>query len=344
MTSIYPKLPGNIITHDPTKIDFKKISASQYDKVLNNEAKPKSFVNIPRLRTPDAVQLRDEKSSSFSQTVFTNPFNTDISEQFQPDWVKLDKQVLRFFGFFRESIVESKVEDSRVRKLTVYFYVTDGTLSIYEDRETNSGIIQGPFLRRGKVNKPENSAANNADSYGSGFELSAAAAKASAASSSSTSNAFNMTVTNKTAFYEMQDLGVGRDIYVYGKWIRLFDCDEYTREFYAAQGIAQAPKQDVLVDKFHENTKNKFVAKRDNSMKDYLEHKLGGGKVHSQKQFLENDRKVLKFDAKYDGLNYIIHYFLADDTVEIREIHQNNRYFIFLCLFFVLFFFKIEFK
>ncbi len=62
-------------------------------------------------------------------------------------------------------------------------------------------------------------------------------------------------------------------------------------------------------------------------MKDYLEHKLGGGKVHSQKQFLENDRKVLKFNAKYDGLNHIIHYFLADDTVEIREIHKHNRYF-----------------
>jgi len=29
-------------------------------------------------------------------------------------------------------------------------------------------------------------------------------------------------------------------------------------------------------------------------MKDYLEHKLGGGRVTSQKQFLENDRKVQK--------------------------------------------------
>jgi len=317
MTSIYPKLPGNIITHDPTKVDFKKISSTQYDKVLNNESKPKNFLNVPRLRTPESVQLRNEKSSSFSQTVFTNPFNTDISEHFQPDWVKLDKQVLRFKAFFRESIVESKLEDSRIRKLTVYFYLTDGTLSIYEDRETNSGIIQGQFLKRGKVKKPENSQVTSADATASNFGLSAGKA---------TTNAFNMTLTNKTAFYEFQDLLVGSDIYIYGKWIRLFECDDYTREFYAAQGIVQPAKQDVLADKFHDSTKNKFVPKRDNSMKDYLEHKLGGGKVHSQKQFLEFDRKVLKFDAKYDGLNYIIHYFLADDTVEIREIHQNNRY------------------
>lgn len=32
-------------------------------------------------------------------------------------------------------------------------------------------------------------------------------------------------------------------------------------------------------------------------MKEYLEKKLGGGRVTSQKQFLENDRKVLKFFA-----------------------------------------------
>jgi len=45
---------------------------------------------------------------------------------------------------------------------------------------------------------------------------------------------------------------------------------------------------------------------------------LGGGKVTSEKQFLENDRKVLKFYAKSEGEAYIVHYFLADDTIEVR--------------------------
>jgi hypothetical protein len=34
-------------------------------------------------------------------------------------------------------------------------------------------------------------------------------------------------------------------------------------------------------------------------MKEYFEKKLGGGKVSSEKQFLENDRKVLKFFARF---------------------------------------------
>jgi len=55
-------------------------------------------------------------------------------------------------------------------------------------------------------------------------------------------------------------------------------------------------------------------------MTDYMEHKLGGGKPTSAKQFLENDRKVLKFYVISDN-PYILHYFLADDTIEIREIN-----------------------
>lgn len=55
-------------------------------------------------------------------------------------------------------------------------------------------------------------------------------------------------------------------------------------------------------------------------MKDYLEHKLGGGRVRSQKQFLENDRKVLRFYV-YSEIPYILHFYLADNTLEIREVN-----------------------
>lgn len=55
-----------------------------------------------------------------------------------------------------------------------------------------------------------------------------------------------------------------------------------------------------------------------------MEKSLGGGRVKSQKQFLDNDRRVLRFYARFDDLPFIIHYFLADDTVEIREVHHPN--------------------
>jgi len=57
----------------------------------------------------------------------------------------------------------------------------------------------------------------------------------------------------------------------------------------------------------------------------------GGHPNRNLKQFLENDRKVLNFnilwyDEKYDKEEkpYIMNFFLADNTVEIREIKVNN--------------------
>lgn len=60
---------------------------------------------------------------------------------------------------------------------------------------------------------------------------------------------------------------------------------------------------------------------RDYEMKKYTEYTLKErAMVRDEKQFLENDRKVLKFYIFYDS-PYIMHYFLADDTLEIREIN-----------------------
>ena len=53
-------------------------------------------------------------------------------------------------------------------------------------------------------------------------------------------------------------------------------------------------------------------------MKDSLEKTMGGGRSVSQKYFLDNDRRVLCFYAESKE-PYIIHYYLADDTVEILE-------------------------
>jgi len=47
---------------------------------------------------------------SYSQTAFPNHFGTDIKAQFEPTFVKLHNQVLSFYGYFKEGVVESKVK------------------------------------------------------------------------------------------------------------------------------------------------------------------------------------------------------------------------------------------
>lgn len=39
---------------------------------------------------------------------------------------------------------------------------------------------------------------------------------------------------------------------------------------------------------------------------------------------MDHDRQVLRFFTQCDDLPYVVHYYLADDTVEIREVHHAN--------------------
>ena len=77
------------------------------------------------------------------------------------------------------------------------------------------------------------------------------------------------------------------------------------------------------VDSF-QKAQEKIPKKKDTEMKEFLEKALGGGRVVSQKQFLDNDRKVLRFFCRSEDLPFVIHYYLADDTVEVREVHHPN--------------------
>ena len=90
------------------------------------------------------------------------------------------------------------------------------------------------------------------------------------------------------------DLKVASEVEIFGKKILIYDCDQYTREFYENLGIPQAESFEPPLDNFEERTQTKFVPVKDNTMKDYLEHKLGGGRVKPEKQFLENDRRVFE--------------------------------------------------
>ena len=213
-----------------------------------------------------------------------NPKNAprDSSKLYQPDWVYLDRHVLRFYGYFKESVVESNSENSRNRKVKVLFYLEDNSVSINEEKFENSGIPQGKFLKREKY------------------------------------------VQENGKFLTAYDFRLGQAVTLYGRSIYLYNCDDYTREFYEKAAQPQGPAEPYQDDQWTSTVTNKWVPKKDAQMKEYLEKKLGGGKVNSEKQFLENDRKVLKFFARYEGAPFIVHYFLADDTIEVREVALPN--------------------
>ena len=40
----------------------------------------------------------------------------------------MDRHVLRFYGYFKESVVESRLENYRIRKLIVFYYLEDRSI------------------------------------------------------------------------------------------------------------------------------------------------------------------------------------------------------------------------
>lgn len=287
MASNFPKLPGYTPNHDPTVTDWKKTSHVKLEKNMNANNKDVPLYALPRPPKQEYVPEKTDASKSFSQSIYQNPFGTgEIMQQFEPKYVKLDKQVLKFRAYFKESVVESALENWRIREVYIYYYLEDSTIMISEQKQTNSGTPQGIFLKRQMVLKQD------------------------------------LPVGSQTAL-GIEDFKVGETINIYGRNYKIIDADPYTREFYSNLGYEQPAGEELPMDSFIKQ-QTKPMPKKDTAMLDYLEHTLGGGRVKSQKQFLDNDRKVLRFFTYSDDDPFIIHYYLADDTIEIREINFAN--------------------
>ncbi|XP_023567655.1 EF-hand domain-containing protein 1 isoform X2 [Octodon degus] len=120
--------------------------------------------------------------------------------------------------------------------------------------------------------------------------------------------------------YHWKDLNRGVDITIYGKTFRIVDCDQFTQAFLESQGIELNPPEKMALDPYTELRKQplrKYVTPSD---------------FDQLKRFLTFDKQVLRFYAIWDDTdsmfgecqNYVIHYYLMDDTVEIREVHERN--------------------
>ena len=144
MNSLFPtNLPGFVYYHDPTQLNYKKSSMAYQDRKNHGEIEEQKSYSLPSTQIPSP-------SGTLNQ-------NFEDQKEYEPDYVKLDKKVLRYFGYFKESIVEKELESGRLRLLVIYYYLIDDTISIVDTRQENSGIPQGGFLIRGKIYKDDGS-------------------------------------------------------------------------------------------------------------------------------------------------------------------------------------------
>ncbi|KAM4045618.1 EF-hand domain-containing family member C2 isoform 1-T1 [Anomaloglossus baeobatrachus] len=201
-----------------------------------------------------------------------------------PSWVAFDKQVLSFEAYFEEEVHQRREEVYRVRQCKIYFYLEDDTIQVVEPQMKNSGIPQGTIIRRHRIPLPP---------------------------------------PNDDQFYTVDHFNINKDIVFYSKTFKIVNCDEFTRNFLRKLGVRINPSGSVPADAY--STIRKQIADNMKPLRPYE-------RTDTLKQFLDYDRQVLRFyciwddttTAFGDARELILHYYLADDTVEIIEVIPPN--------------------
>ncbi|KAJ3038801.1 EF-hand domain-containing protein 1 [Rhizophlyctis rosea] len=126
-----------------------------------------------------------------------------------------------------------------------------------------------------------------------------------------------------TEWYGLQDFNLGVNVTFYGKTFRIVGCDGFTEKYMReTEHITLNPPEPMPVDPYQ--TIRSRPTRIHGSQIDRSNDKL--------KRFLENDRKVLRFFCVWDDRDsmfgelreFVLHYFLVDDSVEVREVHKPN--------------------
>ncbi|KAK3929061.1 EF-hand domain-containing protein 1 [Frankliniella fusca] len=122
-------------------------------------------------------------------------------------------------------------------------------------------------------------------------------------------------------YYHWKDFDVGIDVSFYSTVYHIVDSDIFTREFMQSNGIDMGPPEEMPEDPYIKKRSEKLPL---TTMKTpTVDDKL--------RRFLEYDGKILRFYAIWEDdselgekRELIIRYYLADDCVEVGEVHKKN--------------------
>ena len=205
----------------------------------------------------------------------------------------LTGRVLRFYGYAIEPVTESAIETERVRKVVLNFYLEDGTMSVTEPKQDNSGFAFPANLKRHIVPNPDGTPITAAQLrvgetisfYGQSYVLYDA-------------DAFTRTLLQEAGEEVRDALPLPNDVYAASR----------ARPLAKTRGIPSIAASSPL------NTT------------------LSAAQVRATQQFLENDRKVLRCDCTWDdtaslyGTKHFLtlYYFLSDGSMALVEKDVQN--------------------
>ncbi|EER18874.1 conserved hypothetical protein [Perkinsus marinus ATCC 50983] len=281
-------------------------NGQRIEKSIFNRERPK-LVEVPR--APEGWRDGEALPKSTTHDVYIAPNGVPDTEQL-PAWDALDRHVLRFFGYYKEAVVESNLENYRIRPCILYYYLEDDTMHASEPRQDNSGLSQGMLLKRhrwrptGLCNYDSNDflkVGETINIYGKVIQITAVDAF--------TRTPYQVLKTEQAPNTEIPD------------------------DYFALVKKEAMVTETAMPRRIPNNAAHRHSSWVGTYEKIYREAMLGGVLPNDRlQQFLENDRKVCRFYAVMDDLKteqyerrpFTIFYFLSDDTIEIREQYPLN--------------------
>ena len=319
------------LTHD-------LIFSKQDGRMMKPRSQTLRFVNGYAILTDDATSSKQKMISPHQQNE-TEEILVENKEKatcsFVPAYVALDRIVLRFFAKYTEIVHDSATETSRERRVVFRVYAEDLTIDATEPKQENSGLQQGLYLKRTKCE-----------------EVFSEQLREALVVKSNEIGGGDTAAEVKRVVLEM--LKVGNTITVCGRAFSVYACDGFTRQFYEEGEEMSMPPNETnehessssrdSKDDFESGVNNSLAFKRAkgppnarlDDMARFTEAKLGRPSSalgpDTRKKFLGHDGEVLRFYATWKGEKderedatddekrmFCVHYFLADDTVEVIE-------------------------
>lgn len=215
-------------------------------------------------------------------------------------FIQNDRKVLSF-----SSLWEDNSYDGGDKHFTLNFFLADNTVEVKEIQETNSGRYPFPkLLKRQKLSKAPNM------THCPGMSL------------------------KTEEFYMPEDLILGNKVNIYGRQCLMYQCDDFTRQWYRANfNHEQKP---ITLPKARPN----LIYNPTPAYNGYGTPEDSMGSVHSldpkppkvdMKKMFKGDMHILRFMSKMvstepddESRDFLVSFFCGDDSIQVYEVADKN--------------------
>ncbi|CAL7948730.1 unnamed protein product [Xylocopa violacea] len=304
-------------------------------KIVDCDKFTRRFLNRMGIPVPDPIDIPKDPYWEFHKQE-TFPKKPIRKIDTRGDFLKYDKQVLRFYGYWDDTDSLHGI----VHDLEIHYYLADNTMEIKENVPPNTGRDSGPmFLRRMKIPK----FFTEIDPIGTGDPYIVLNVMGEDTSHGYyTVDPLNAGKLNKE-YYKENELGIGARINIFGRIVVITDMDAFTKEYYRKKyGLDDFTPQE------RPRKSNEICAKVKKYVPPYngfgsYEDSLGNCFYMMPKppktdivKFLNYDKQgfdshVLRFRGKMisdipenQDRQFILRVFLMDDTISIFELARRN--------------------